>query len=237
MAMVARRGRKSRRSELREKILLGARELFVSKGYEGVSMRELAKRLRYSPTAIYYHFADKDQLFQELCEWEFARLAKELQDSELIADPLERLRQIGRAYVRFGTECGSQNKMSVCVTHREQNYRGRDRAIESDAFALLKQTAKDAVATGHLRPELTDADLISQALWTAVHGAISLQVAGCNDSREASRAMANGVEAVLDLILQGFRSEPHLTSFDDQEISLAKTAGHDQCAAEAPCRS
>ncbi len=204
IAMVERRGRKSKRAELREKILVGARELFLSKGYEGLSMRKLAKRLRYSPTAIYYHFADRDQLFQELCHREFARLAKELQDNALIADPLERLRQIGCAYVRFGAECGN-HRLTFRATLPEPNYRGRGGAIESGAFALLKEAAKNAVATGHLRPDLSDPDLISQVLWTAMHGAMSLQIAGCNASPEVSTPMAHRVEAVLDVILQGFR--------------------------------
>ena len=41
------------KSETREKILDAARELFVTEGYDGVSMRKVAQKIEYSPTAIY----------------------------------------------------------------------------------------------------------------------------------------------------------------------------------------
>ena len=58
--------RERERSETREKILDTARELFVEEGFDGVSMRKIAERVEYSPTAIYMHFADKEQLFMEI---------------------------------------------------------------------------------------------------------------------------------------------------------------------------
>ena len=47
------------RQQLRALIIDAARELFVSKGVEAVTMREIAKRIGYSPTSIYLYFADK----------------------------------------------------------------------------------------------------------------------------------------------------------------------------------
>ena len=64
--------------QTREKILAAARELFIAEGYDGVSMRRIADKIEYSPTAIYIHFADKDQLFREICHEDFRRLAPSL---------------------------------------------------------------------------------------------------------------------------------------------------------------
>src|ERR1700747_96287 len=100
MGIVERRERE--RSETRDKILDAARELFVSEGYEGVSMRKVAERIEYSPTAIYVHFADKNELFHELCRRDVARLQEVVAVAEMPTDPIERLRQIGRNYVQFG---------------------------------------------------------------------------------------------------------------------------------------
>ena len=36
-------------------------------GYEAVTMRKIAERIEYSPTAIYFHFKDKEALIRELC--------------------------------------------------------------------------------------------------------------------------------------------------------------------------
>ena len=94
--------RERERSETRDKILDAARELFVREGYEGVSMRRLAEKIEYSPTAIYVYFADKNELFHELCRQDFARLQEVMQSAEMPADPIERLRQIGTSYIQFG---------------------------------------------------------------------------------------------------------------------------------------
>ena len=74
--------REREKLETRDKILDAARELFIKQGYDGVSMRMLAQLIEYSPTAIYLHFADKEQLFQELCLQDFARLAQVFQDAD-----------------------------------------------------------------------------------------------------------------------------------------------------------
>ncbi|HKO02638.1 MAG TPA: helix-turn-helix domain-containing protein, partial [Thermoanaerobaculia bacterium] len=41
-------------------ILDAARELFATEGYDAVTMRRIADRIEYSPTAIYFHFNDKE---------------------------------------------------------------------------------------------------------------------------------------------------------------------------------
>src|ERR1700739_1339574 len=96
--------RQRERDEVREKILDGARELFVECGYEGVTMRKVAERIEYSPTTIYLYFADKETLFRELCSADFRKLAASFQNVALIADPVERLRACARAYIQFAME-------------------------------------------------------------------------------------------------------------------------------------
>src|SRR5262249_10137916 len=100
MGVVERRERE--REEVRKKILDAARELFATEGYERVTMRRIAEAIEYSPTALHHHFEDKSALVDALCEEDFGRLLGALQAQELPADPIERIRQMGRAYARFG---------------------------------------------------------------------------------------------------------------------------------------
>lgn len=107
--------REHKKAGTREKILEAARELFISKGCDGVSMRQVAERIEYSPTAIYLHFADKEELFRELCYRDFKRLAQIFQNLGIYTDPIARLRQIGRAYIEFGI----RNRQSLQIhVHR-----------------------------------------------------------------------------------------------------------------------
>jgi len=62
MGIIERRERE--RKAVRKKILDAARELFVAEGYDAVTMRRIAETIEYSPTAIYFHFKDKETLIR-----------------------------------------------------------------------------------------------------------------------------------------------------------------------------
>jgi AcrR family transcriptional regulator len=47
----------------RERIMEEAARLFVDRGYNGISMRELAQATGISKAGLYYHFQDKEDLF------------------------------------------------------------------------------------------------------------------------------------------------------------------------------
>ena len=68
------RQRSKHKQDLREVILAAARYIFVQEGYEGFSMRKLARKIRYSPGSIYLHFKNKQQLFDSLVEESFTHL-------------------------------------------------------------------------------------------------------------------------------------------------------------------
>jgi TetR/AcrR family transcriptional regulator len=52
----------------RQKIFLSAAQLFSQKGYNGVSMRELAEHSGISKPTIYYYFGSKEGIYSSLVE-------------------------------------------------------------------------------------------------------------------------------------------------------------------------
>jgi AcrR family transcriptional regulator len=205
MGTIERRERE--RTETRDKILDAARELFVTEGYDGVSMRKVAQKIEYSPTAIYVHFQDKEQLFLELCHSDFRRLAESFGQLGQIADPVERLRRIGFAYMQFGLENPNHYRMMFMTSHPEipdevEKEMGKGNP-EEDAYAFLQQTVREALEAGAFRPDLKDADLIAQTLWAGVHGVVSLQIAKCTDSWVPWRSSEDRAHLVIDGLLQG----------------------------------
>ena len=199
--------REREKSETRDKILDAARELFVTEGYEGVSMRKVAEKIEYSPTAIYVHFADKEELFRELCHRDYAALAEVFQSSMISTDPIERLKQIGAIYIDFGTRYPNHYKFMFMTSHPLHELDEADREMmgnpEMDAYAFLKWAVQQALDAGCFRQELTDADLISQTLWASVHGVISLQIAKGSDCWVDWRPMRDRAEMMLDITLRG----------------------------------
>src|SRR6266436_2251462 len=54
----------ARDRETRQQILEAARELFLTRGYKGVSMKEVAEEVQVTSAALYYHFpGGKQDLF------------------------------------------------------------------------------------------------------------------------------------------------------------------------------
>jgi len=214
--------REREKSETRDKILDAARELFVTEGYEGVSMRKVAEKIEYSPTAIYVHFADKNELFHELCREDFSRLQQVMLSAEMPADPLERLRQIGRNYIEFGARYPNHYVFMFMTPHPAHEPDEEDREImgnpEVDAYAFLKLTVQQAMDAGCFREELRDAELISQTLWASVHGVISLNIAKCKDPWVEWRPLQERAEMMLDLTLRGMQRQTPLLAEPNQEV-------------------
>ena len=141
--------REREKQELRTRILDAARELFAELGYEAVTMRRIAERIEYSPTAIYFHFKDKEALMRELCEVDFATLAQQFRTIAREKDPIERLRKIGHAYVAFGLEYPNHYRLMFMTprpvignTEVSEERRGNP---EEDAYAFLKATVQDGL--------------------------------------------------------------------------------------------
>jgi AcrR family transcriptional regulator len=199
--------REREKSETRDKILDAARELFVTEGFEGVSMRKVAEKIEYSPTAIYVHFADKQELFRELCHQDYARLAEVFQSSVMSTDPIERLKQIGAIYIDFGTRYPNHYRFMFMTAHPPHVPDEADREMmgnpEMDAYAFLKWAVQQAIDAGCFREELTDAELISQTLWASVHGVISLHIAKGCDPWVDWRPLQDRAEMMPDVTLRG----------------------------------
>ena len=202
--------REREKLETRERILDAARELFIAGGYDGVSMRDIADKIEYSPTAIYVHFADKDELFREICHEDFRRLAQSMIGLAQVADPVERIRKIGVAYIEFGQKHPNHYRTMFMTPHppiadSEEALKGKGNP-EEDAYELLRATVREALSAGAFREHLRDADLISQTLWAGVHGVVSLQIAKSDDPwvpwsdiRQRARTMT---ESLLDGLLK-----------------------------------
>jgi AcrR family transcriptional regulator len=165
------------RAETREKILEAAREMFVQHGYEATTMRAIADRIEYTPTAIYHHFQNKEALLTELATMDFRSLARAFQRIGKIEDPLERLSRTGQAYVDFALEHPMQYQL-MFMTRKPQEvqvHKGKGDPRE-DAYAFLRETCQAAIASGRLRPEFNDPDELAQIAWSSLHGLMALHI-------------------------------------------------------------
>lgn len=195
--------REREREEIRTRILDAARELFATEGVEAVTMRRIADRIEYSPTAIYFHFRDKESLLAELCECDFRTFAHGFGLIAQIDDPVSRLRAAGLAYVDFGLKHQSHYRlMFMTPKETEANLDGKGNP-EEDAYAFLQGIVRDLMSRGLLRDELTDVDVVAQVTWAAIHGVVALEIAKCRDKWVEWRPIEERTKAMIDMIVNG----------------------------------
>src|SRR5262245_37830716 len=168
--------REREKTQVRERILDAALEVFASEGVEGVTMRALADAIEYSPPVIYAHFRDKEALIEELCYRQLRALAQAFAAFATL-EPVERLRQIGYFYADFALDHPSHFRFMFLTRH---SFETNDDELAKDdpernAYAFLKQTAKDGLAADVFLPGFTDADQIAQMCWASAHGLVALQ--------------------------------------------------------------
>jgi AcrR family transcriptional regulator len=68
-------------TDIRERIIEAATFLFVSRGYYGISMREIAEAVGVSKAGLYYHFRDKEALFLAILTANLERIEGLIQDA------------------------------------------------------------------------------------------------------------------------------------------------------------
>jgi AcrR family transcriptional regulator len=166
------------RLEKRARILEAARELFLDRGIEAVTLREIAQKIEYSTTAIYVHFKDKAALVDAMVKEDFAVFAGSLERAAHVADPVERLGALHDAYVAFALELPRHYQLLFLTPAKRvaSSHREAESPAGIEGYRVLLSTVAECIATGRFRPELTDAPEVAQILWANVHGLVSLLI-------------------------------------------------------------
>jgi AcrR family transcriptional regulator len=177
MGVKERRARQ--RTLLRQEILDAARDILVRDGYEGLSMRKVAEKIDYSPTAIYLHFQDRDELVFQVCQDLMAGLVRELRRlEEQTTDPLAGLRKGLRTYIDFGLTHREHYTAAFIIPHAttpEMEARYNDPAsMTGQAFGILVKMVVACMEKKKIAA--SDPMVTSRALWAAIHGITALLI-------------------------------------------------------------
>jgi AcrR family transcriptional regulator len=196
--------REREKEEIRHRILDAARELFAAEGYEKVTMRRIAEAIEYSPTTIYLHFEDKDDLVRALCHEDFARLLEAMRAAPVPEDPVETIRQLGRSYCAFALRHPNQYRF-MFMTPVGKEERLEDGNPGELSFGHLLEAVKRAVAAGRLRA--IDPVTAAQVLWMGVHGVASALITLPAPHWPHGPAAPDLVDQVIDNALRGLGAE------------------------------
>jgi AcrR family transcriptional regulator len=208
--VTAKSRREGEKNALRKKILDAARVLFVSRSYEEVTLRMIAEAVEYTAPTILNHFGSKDDLIFAICEEDFRTLRARFERIAKVADPVERLRRIGSAYVEFAMANPNHYRFMFMTLHPVPG--PTDLAIErgnpdQDAYAFLRATVAEAIAAGRFREDCDDADMVAQVLWSGVHGLVSLHLTKGCDHALSFRPVKATANMLVDTMIRGFLKE------------------------------
>lgn len=160
--------------ELRELIVQASTDLIHENGLAGLSAREIARRIDYSPGTLYNSFDNLDDLVLTIEGRLLDRLAEVLDAVPQEGTPSERVRQIAERYLSFAEE--NPRLWNLLFEHHipvsqalPDWYRQKLEALAS-RFEDALRPLSDGRSPDEIRRS-------AQVLWCGVHGISSLAVA------------------------------------------------------------
>ena len=178
-------------------------EVILDKGLNGFSLREVARRAGVSHAAPGYHFGDVRGLLTAVAIEGFQTLHEELVRSGAgIDDPIERLKAVGRGYVRVAIEHPAHCE----VMFRDDVLSAADPALAEAglaAYGVLEATV--AAIADRYNTELPVQD-VARLCWSTMQGLVGLQSKFVSLDSMLSRtptSLDEHVDRFSDLIVNG----------------------------------
>jgi AcrR family transcriptional regulator len=180
-----------RRSEEKERrrgeILDAADSLYAEKGWESVTVDQVARGARLSRALVYVYFKDKEELLFAVGE----RAMRLLRDRFIAASAahipgMEKIEAIGRAYMTYAFEFPHYfDFVARFHAHSTAPDSGSHdlqcQAAGDEAIGVVVQAIETGVRDGSIRPNIGDPMMLAVTLWAFTHGLIQLAMAKGSD--------------------------------------------------------
>ena len=160
--------------DLKNALIQAGVEILTSKGVNGLSLREVAKRAGVSHSAPYAHFSDKQSLIAAIATEGHLHIYNAITAifAQFPGDPLQQLIETSCAYLRFGIDEPDLFKITFSgVVENEHDHPDLVEMTQKN-FSLIRQLVSRCQTAGIFSPGPDD--LIAQNLWGSVYGLVSL---------------------------------------------------------------
>lgn len=170
--------RKAREKEaLKALILKGAKRLFIEKGIEQTTIRNIADEIDYSVGTVYVYFKDKNAILHDLHSIGFQELGGYFEELFNIEDPMERLRKMGLVYIKFALENSEMYDLMFNLKAPMEfleSTKNDDWNEGAATFGRVKKTIEECISKGHFVGH--NAEPLSFMVWSLVHGMCCLEI-------------------------------------------------------------
>ncbi|MDX2852833.1 MULTISPECIES: TetR/AcrR family transcriptional regulator [Streptomycetaceae] len=192
----------ARRQATRQRLFQAAVTLIAEQGFSATTVDEIAERAGVAKGTVYYNFASKNELFEELLRHGVGLLTASLRDAgaDVTArggSHVDAIDAMIRAGLAFIAEYPSFTQLYVAELWRTNRaWQDTLMVLRKEAVAVVEQTLRDAVEAGELSEEI-DVPLTAAALFGMV------LVAALDWLSFQPERSVDDVHAALSRLLQG----------------------------------
>lgn len=187
------------KESLRQTILDAAKKLFLKQGYAGTSIRKIASEIEFSPTTIYLYFKDKAEIAYALHQEGFRILSSQFRVLDNIDSPFERIKAMGRAYIKFSLEYGDYYEL-MFVEREPMQYieycSDKDWDEGKESFGALVDNIKACQVIGYFKN--MDAASVAMLAWSTLHGLCMLKIHGHLDMIKEHKDQLHHIDNILE---------------------------------------
>ncbi len=184
----------------RGRVCASAARLFAERGYEAVTLRAIAADVGCSPMTPYRYFADRADIFTVVRAQAFSRFSEALEAAAAgVDDPPERMRALGRAYVRFALAEPGAYRLMFELDQPETAASPTLDAEASRSWGHCRAAVAALIEAGLLAG---DPDTVAHVFWAGLHGLVSLHLA---HKLIMGRALEDLVDPMLASVFAGNR--------------------------------
>jgi len=175
------------KEEVRSSILSAATELVEKEGWQALSIRKIADAIEYSVPVIYDHFENKEALLLEFTKKGFQMLNGDLAKAKKrFTNPEQQIEAIAYSYWKFAFTHKTYYQLMYGL-----GMPGCDAVKQIPELGTFTDLILDPLRTLITKSKRKDIDpyLKLHTLWSTLHGLISINMMGKENSRDELNAM------------------------------------------------
>ena len=162
-------------------------------------MRAIGAKVGLSQSALYAYFPAKADLLLALWRDALRELHRRLEEiSQRESDPLASVRMLVHTYAEFALENPVRLRMLFQLDSARVEVELNNGGLRLAVYNIFRQRVAEAIDQGRLR--LRDPDLCVQAIWTSMHGVLTLAGSTINFPFLSRSLLA---DTVIDALLAG----------------------------------
>jgi len=182
--------RQRRSAQTRQTIVHAAREIVMNEGVDALSMRGLAEKVDYSPSALYKYFDSKHEILRAIRDESMSQMDAFMPAEDAPGMPPEILLAAGRRYLKFAF---AYPDLYQLLFNTAGVYERSVGSIESDpSFGGLAQLVQVGVDSGHFQlPEGYTPIMMAFQIWITIHGMSMLGLTVLSDGESGFQDLCN----------------------------------------------